>query len=203
MTDRGTRNCIRSDIVGSSPKRDHIFGWTERLSIVQKPLHPLPLGDTRRPLPGGTLGPFCDLIEPEAVLDRGPLNRDGEFRHRSWELYHWVVPELRDCQRDGLVDRSGFDTGGVLDSIGIRKRDAATSGGHVEDYIASFAVCSPKRGDGCEEMNELVLLIAKFELPTVGAAVLLFLLLRGEVQFRYPRQEEVDTAGERNGKRRA
>jgi hypothetical protein len=36
-------------------------------------------------------------------------------------------------------------------------------------------------------MSELAALIAKYGLPTVVAAVLLFILLRGELQFRYPR----------------
>jgi hypothetical protein len=36
-------------------------------------------------------------------------------------------------------------------------------------------------------MTELASLIAKYGLPTVAAAVLLFILLRGELQFRYPR----------------
>jgi hypothetical protein len=36
-------------------------------------------------------------------------------------------------------------------------------------------------------MTELASLIASYGLPTVLAAVVLYMLLRGEVQFRYPR----------------
>ena len=40
---------------------------------------------------------------------------------------------------------------------------------------------------GDRNMTELALLIAKFGLPTIAAAVLLYVLIRGEVWFRYPR----------------
>jgi len=36
-------------------------------------------------------------------------------------------------------------------------------------------------------MTELTSLIAKYGLPTVFFAALIFMLLRGEFQFRYPR----------------
>jgi hypothetical protein len=36
-------------------------------------------------------------------------------------------------------------------------------------------------------MTELASLIATYGLPTILAAALLYILLRGEVQFRYPR----------------
>lgn len=38
-------------------------------------------------------------------------------------------------------------------------------------------------------MTDLALLIAKFGVPTIAAAVLLYILVRGEVNFRYPRQK--------------
>jgi hypothetical protein len=38
-------------------------------------------------------------------------------------------------------------------------------------------------------MNELTTLVARFGLPTVAGAVILFVLLNGEVQFRYPRKK--------------
>ena len=39
-------------------------------------------------------------------------------------------------------------------------------------------------------MSELALLIAKFGLPTIAGAVVLYILVRGEVRFRYPRPSE-------------
>jgi hypothetical protein len=36
-------------------------------------------------------------------------------------------------------------------------------------------------------LTELISLISSYGLPAVLAAVLLYILLRGEVQFRYPR----------------
>jgi hypothetical protein len=36
-------------------------------------------------------------------------------------------------------------------------------------------------------MNELALLIAQFGLPTILGAAVIFVVLRGEFQFRYPR----------------
>lgn len=36
-------------------------------------------------------------------------------------------------------------------------------------------------------MSEIAALIARYPLPSVVAAVFLFILLRGELQFRYPR----------------
>ena len=38
-------------------------------------------------------------------------------------------------------------------------------------------------------MAELASLIAQFGLPTVAAAVLLYVFLKGELQFRYPRRK--------------
>ena len=37
-------------------------------------------------------------------------------------------------------------------------------------------------------MTELVSLITKFGLPTVGAAAFIYILLRGDLRFRYPRR---------------
>jgi hypothetical protein len=37
-------------------------------------------------------------------------------------------------------------------------------------------------------MAELASLIARFGLPTVAGAVALYVILKGEVQFRYPRR---------------
>jgi hypothetical protein len=36
-------------------------------------------------------------------------------------------------------------------------------------------------------MTELVSLISHYGLPTVAAAAVLYILFRGEIQFRYPR----------------
>jgi hypothetical protein len=38
-------------------------------------------------------------------------------------------------------------------------------------------------------MGELVGLVGKFGLPAVLAAVFIYILLRGEVNFRYPREK--------------
>lgn len=38
-------------------------------------------------------------------------------------------------------------------------------------------------------MTELTALVARFGLPTVAGVVILFVLLKGEVQFRYPRKK--------------
>jgi len=40
-------------------------------------------------------------------------------------------------------------------------------------------------------MSELALLIAKFGLPTIFGAAVLYVVLRGEFQFRYPRLPEL------------
>ncbi len=37
-------------------------------------------------------------------------------------------------------------------------------------------------------MTELVLLIERFGLPTIAAGVLLYLVIKGELFFRYPRR---------------
>ena len=37
-------------------------------------------------------------------------------------------------------------------------------------------------------MTEIAIVIERFGLPTVTAAVVIYILLRGEVQFRYPRK---------------
>jgi hypothetical protein len=42
-------------------------------------------------------------------------------------------------------------------------------------------------------MIELASLIARFGLPAAAGAVILFVILKGELRFRYPRREEVGT----------
>jgi hypothetical protein len=39
-------------------------------------------------------------------------------------------------------------------------------------------------------MMDIAAIIARFGLPTVAAAVLVYIVLRGELQFRYPRRSK-------------
>jgi hypothetical protein len=39
-------------------------------------------------------------------------------------------------------------------------------------------------------VTELVMLVAKFGLPTVLAAAIIYVVIRGDLQFRYPRQSQ-------------
>ena len=51
-------------------------------------------------------------------------------------------------------------------------------------------------------MTELAALISKYGLPTVAIAVLLYVLLRGEFKFQYPRSSEERIESDRRCGRR-
>src|ERR1039457_2847830 len=116
-------------------------GTTARLEVV----HALTLPDARWTFLGGVFRPFRDRAEPDTVLRRVPVDSDGEFAYLAGvRRANVVFAELRNGNRDGLIEAFGIDVDAMKNAVKIDKGDAAAGTGHIHEYNRIFAFSSPR-----------------------------------------------------------
>ena len=79
------------------------------------------------------------------MLRRVPVDSDGEFAYLAGVRRAYVVfAELRNGNRDGLLEAFGIDVGAMKNAVKIDKGDAAAGTGHIHEYNRIFAFSSPR-----------------------------------------------------------
>lgn len=123
----------------------------------------------------GTVRRRIARMEAEGVITR-------EFRYNS----KYGGQESNAYRFDGLLQKA---TPHAQERIDLASEAAPGGGGSPQPQESGSQTRGGQLGGEPEKMSDMVALVERFGFPTVTATALLYIVLRGELHFRYPRQQ--------------